>query len=174
MCSLSKISMQRSGLLHKQPLSQLPTSHPAVQLGDAQSFSNHWYGLALQRCSLVLPFFFFFLLSSPRNKVYPWQIWLTDLSQVTAVLINPHHIDYIRRSGREKSVHSHTDLLCHTFMTVANRICHESQVLCQAEKLSTQDSEWTGCLFRKIPHYQWMQLWRYIFILVPRVWDDLD
>lgn len=88
-----------------------------------------------------IAFFFFFLLSSPRNKVYPQQIWLTDLSQVTAVLINPHHIDYIRRSGREKSVHSHTDLLCHTFMTVANRICHESQVLCQAEKLSTQDSE---------------------------------
>lgn len=35
------LDTERTGLLHKQSLSQLPTSHLAVQLGDKQSFSNH-------------------------------------------------------------------------------------------------------------------------------------
>lgn len=54
----------------------------------------------------------------------------TDFSQVAVILINLHPmLDNVRRSERGNSAHSHLVLLRHTFMTVANRVCGEEQVL---------------------------------------------
>jgi len=127
--------------------------------------------LALQRCSHVLLFFF---LSSPRNKVYTWQIWITDLSQVTAVLINPCYIDYVRRSGRENSVHSHLYLLCHIFKTVASKICAEEQVLCQAEKFSAKTRSDLHLFLEKSLTICGCNCEDTFFISFSRVWDDWD
>lgn len=55
-------------------------------------------------------------------------------------MINLHPMcDYVRRPEKGNSAHSHLALVCHTFMTVANRVCGEEQILWQADTFPAQD-----------------------------------
>lgn len=93
---------------------------------------------------------------------------------MTAVLINPCYIDYVRRSEKENSVHSHLYLLCHIFKTVASRICAEEQVLCQAEKFSAKTRSDLHLFLEKSLTICGCNCEDTFFISFSRVWDDWD
>lgn len=175
MCAaLSKSPMLRGlGYCINKPYLSSPLVTLQFSWEITQSFSNRCPRLELIASFsfffFIFILFFYFLL--PEIKCTPNKYGLLTLqcilfnqvavalsreaieywpqsSESSFNLINFCHTDYARRSRRGNSAHRHPDLVCHTFTTVANRVCSKNQVLCQADKVSAQDLEWTGSLCR--------------------------